>query len=80
MQETFRKADDHRRDRLAERRARAARGASLVNQARFIREFVSGAEAIGVPYNIIEAVDQAWKRDPEGTVGGYWGILDGDRC
>lgn len=60
-------------------RTRGAAVPSLVNQARFIREFVSGAEAIGVPYNIIEAVDQAWKRDPEGTVGGYWGILDGDR-
>jgi glucan 1,3-beta-glucosidase len=59
-------------------RTRGAAVPSLVNQARFIREFVSGAEAIGVPYNIIEAVDQAWKRDPEGTVGGYWGLLDGD--
>ncbi len=59
-------------------RTRGAAVPSLVNEARFIREFVSGAEAIGVPYNIIEAIDQAWKRYPEGTVGGYWGLLDGD--
>ena len=60
-------------------RTRGAAVPSLVNQARFIREFVSGAEAIGVPYNIIEAIDQAWKRYPEGTVGGYWGLLDSNR-
>ena len=60
-------------------RTRGAAVPSLVNEARFIREFVTGAEAIGVPYNIIEAIDQKWKRYPEGTVGGYWGILDGNR-
>lgn len=61
-------------------RTRGAAAPGLVNQARFIREFVRQADAIGVPYNIIEAVDQGWKRAPEGTVGGYWGILDGDRA
>ncbi len=60
-------------------RTRGAAVPSLVNEARFIREFVRGADAIGVPYNIIEAIDQEWKRYPEGTVGGYWGLLDGDR-
>ena len=49
---------------------------NLINEARFIREFVRQADDIGLPYNIIEAVDQPWKRLPEGTVGGYWGILD----
>jgi len=61
-------------------RTRGAAVPSLVNQARFIREFVGRADAIGVPYNIIEAVDQGWKRNPEGTVGGYWGILNGERA
>ena len=61
-------------------RTRGAAVPSLVNQARFIREFVGRADALGVPYNIIEAIDQGWKRNPEGTVGGYWGILDGDRA
>ena len=26
--------------------------------------------------NLIEAYDQPWKRQLEGTVGGYWGLLD----
>jgi glucan 1,3-beta-glucosidase len=29
-----------------------------------------------MPYNVIEAFDQPWKREQEGTVGGYWGIFD----
>ncbi len=61
-------------------RTRGAAVPSLVNEARFIREFVGRADALGVPYNIIEAIDQAWKRYPEGTVGGYWGLLDGNRA
>jgi glucan 1,3-beta-glucosidase len=50
-----------------------------VNQARFVREFTAQAGALGMHYNLIEAIDQPWKRLPEGTVGGYWGILDSDR-
>jgi glucan 1,3-beta-glucosidase len=30
----------------------------------------------GWDYNLIEAVDQPWKRHLEGTAGGYWGMLD----
>ncbi len=60
-------------------RTRSGGAPSLVNEARFVREFAAQAEAIGVPYNLIEAIDQPWKRMPEGTVGGYWGILDKDR-
>lgn len=50
-----------------------------VNQARFIRQFVTMAEAKGVDYNLIEALDQPWKRVLEGTVGGYWGLYDVNR-
>lgn len=49
---------------------------SQVNQARYIREFVHMAKARGWEYNLIEAIDQPWKRKLEGTVGGYWGMLD----
>jgi exo-beta-1,3-glucanase (GH17 family) len=52
---------------------------SLVNEARFVREFATQAESLGLPYNVIEAIDQPWKRAPEGTVGGFWGIIDRDR-
>ncbi len=49
---------------------------SRVNQARYLREFTALAERRGIPYNLIEAFDQPWKRGPEGTVGGYWGLRD----
>jgi len=47
---------------------------SVINEARFIREFVAYAEREKIPYNLIEAFDQPWKRKQEGTVGGYWGL------
>lgn len=60
-------------------RTRGLARPSRVNQARFVREFIKGAGELGLPYNIIEAIDQPWKRAPEGTVGGYWGVLDFSR-
>ena len=50
-----------------------------VNQARYLREFTSLAEQRGIEYNLIEAFDQPWKRAPEGTVGGHWGLHDSGR-
>ena len=49
---------------------------SQVNQARYVREFVHQAHDRGWDYNLIEAIDQPWKRKLEGTVGGFWGMLD----
>jgi glucan 1,3-beta-glucosidase len=57
-------------------RPRGANAPGRVNQARYIREFTQLAQERGIPYNLIEAFDQPWKRTPEGTVGGYWGIED----
>jgi len=57
-------------------RERAGARPSLVNQARFIREFLNWAGPNQVRYNVIEAFDQPWKRLLEGTAGGYWGIYD----
>jgi glucan 1,3-beta-glucosidase len=48
------------------------------NQARVLHEVLSVARRGGWPINIIEAFDQPWKRQLEGTVGGHWGILDAD--
>ena len=59
-------------------RQRQDAAASLVNQARFIREFSAIAEAEAIPYNIIEGFDQPWKRRSEGAVGGYWGMFSDD--
>ncbi|HEX7814200.1 glycoside hydrolase family 17 [Dyella sp.] len=50
--------------------------ASLVNEARYLREFLVYANSVDMPYNVIETFDQPWKRAQEGTVGGYWGIYD----
>ncbi len=47
-------------------------------QAATLRNFVSRAEAIGMEYNIVEAIDQPWKFF-EGGVGPYWGILNAAR-
>jgi exo-beta-1,3-glucanase (GH17 family)/cellulose synthase/poly-beta-1,6-N-acetylglucosamine synthase-like glycosyltransferase len=47
-------------------------------QARVLRTFVTRAEAIGMEYNIVEAIDQPWKFF-EGGVGPYWGILNAAR-
>jgi glucan 1,3-beta-glucosidase len=57
-------------------RPRREASASLVNEARYLREFLLYAGSVDMPYNVIEAFDQPWKRDQEGTVGGYWGIFD----
>jgi glucan 1,3-beta-glucosidase len=50
-----------------------------VNQARYLRAFTALAERRDIEYNLIEAFDQPWKRAPEGTVGGFWGLYDSQR-
>ncbi len=71
-----RQADRDRRVRLAERRLQLqAAVPGRIEQALVIREFLSRAEAYGIDYNIIEAVDQPWKTY-EGGVGAYWGLFD----
>ncbi|ANQ84452.1 putative glucan 1,3-beta-glucosidase [Azoarcus olearius] len=62
----------------SEGRQREVSRPSPANQARYIREFVHQAHDRGWDYNLIEAIDQPWKRRLEGTVGGYWGMLDAD--
>src|SRR4030088_21319 len=47
-------------------------------QAKVLRNFVTRAEANGMEYNIVEAIDQPWKFF-EGGVGPYWGILNAAR-
>ncbi|WP_449421979.1 glycoside hydrolase family 17 protein [Rhodanobacter lindaniclasticus] len=57
-------------------RPRQGASASVVDEARYLRDFLRYAAETGLPYNVIEAFDQPWKRALEGTVGGYWGIFD----
>jgi hypothetical protein len=49
-----------------------------IEQAMVLRDFVTRAEAYGIDYNIVEAIDQPWKT-MEGGVGPYWGIFDASR-
>ncbi len=52
---------------------------SRTNQARVVSEILDLAKREGFRVNLIEAYDQPWKRQLEGTVGGYWGLIDADR-
>ena len=51
---------------------------SPVEQARVLHDVIALAKRDGFDVNIIEAFDQPWKRQLEGTVGGYWGLFDAD--
>jgi exo-beta-1,3-glucanase (GH17 family) len=49
---------------------------SRVNQARVIQDILARGRRENFRVNVIEAYDQPWKRQLEGTVGGHWGMLD----
>jgi exo-beta-1,3-glucanase (GH17 family) len=49
---------------------------SRTSQARVVSEILDTAKREGFRVNLIEAYDQPWKRQLEGTVGGYWGLFD----
>jgi exo-beta-1,3-glucanase (GH17 family) len=50
---------------------------SPANQARVVQDVLAVARRDGFRANVIEAFDQPWKRQLEGTVGGHWGLMDG---
>jgi exo-beta-1,3-glucanase (GH17 family) len=49
---------------------------SRANQARVISDILAIAKRQNFRVNLIEAYDQPWKRQWEGTVGGHWGLFD----
>ena len=57
-------------------RMRDAALPSRTNQARVVSEILDLAKRQNFRVNLIEAYDQPWKRQLEGTVGGYWGLFD----
>jgi exo-beta-1,3-glucanase (GH17 family) len=57
-------------------RMRAGALPSRTNQARVVAEILNLAKRENFRVNLIEAYDQPWKRQLEGTVGGYWGLFD----
>ncbi|MBR1120879.1 beta-(1-6) glucans synthase [Bradyrhizobium lablabi] len=60
-------------------RMREAALPSRTNQARVVSEILDLAKREGFRVNLIEAYDQPWKRQLEGTVGGFWGLFDAER-
>ncbi len=60
----------------SEGRMRDAALPSRTNQARVVSEILDLAKRENFRVNLIEAYDQPWKRQLEGTVGGYWGLFD----
>jgi glucan 1,3-beta-glucosidase len=50
---------------------------SPAEQARALQDVLAIAKHESFRVNLIEAYDQPWKRQLEGTVGGHWGLFDG---
>jgi exo-beta-1,3-glucanase (GH17 family)/cellulose synthase/poly-beta-1,6-N-acetylglucosamine synthase-like glycosyltransferase len=60
-------------------RARGPAEASPADQALYLRTLVNALNLRGYNYFIIEAFDQPWKMDDEGSVGAYWGVWNLER-
>jgi glucan 1,3-beta-glucosidase len=52
---------------------------SLIDQAQAMHAVLAAGSRENYRINLIEAYDQPWKRQLEGTVGGHWGLFDADR-
>ena len=63
----------------SEGRMRDAALPSRTNQARVVSEILDIAKRESFRVNLIEAYDQPWKRQLEGTVGGYWGLFNAEQ-
>jgi len=57
-------------------RTRKSAVASEANEAIFLRRFLKEARTNNYDYYLMEAFDQPWKADSEGSVGAYWGVFD----
>ena len=57
-------------------RMRAGALPSLSNQARILNDVARIAREGNYRFNWIEVIDQPWKRQSEGTVGGFWGLFN----
>lgn len=53
--------------------------ASKSNEAKFLRRFIERANQENYIFYLMEAFDQPWKDQLEGSVGGYWGVYDVNR-
>ncbi|MFD2235636.1 exo-beta-1,3-glucanase [Phaeospirillum tilakii] len=60
-------------------RSRGPAVANIENGAAFVRTLARVSKENGFDYNVVEAFDQPWKAQLEGTVGAKWGVEDIDR-
>jgi exo-beta-1,3-glucanase (GH17 family) len=60
----------------SEGRMRDAALPSRTNQALVVSDILDLARRENFRVTLFEAYDEAWKRQLEGTVGGYWGLFD----
>ncbi|MEY3669264.1 MAG: hypothetical protein RL258_659, partial [Pseudomonadota bacterium] len=59
-------------------RSRGAAVPGVYEQAFFVHSLVYRHQSEPIPFNLIEAFDQPWKRAQEGAMGGAWGIFDSE--
>jgi exo-beta-1,3-glucanase (GH17 family) len=60
-------------------RNRGPAAVNMENAALFVRTLAQVSKENGFDYNVVEAFDQPWKAKLEGTVGGFWGVVDTHR-
>lgn len=60
-------------------RGRGPAAVNMENAAFFVRTLAKVSKENGFDYNVVEAFDQPWKAKLEGTVGGFWGVVDTHR-
>lgn len=53
--------------------------ASEANEATFLRRFLARAAQEEYVCYVMEAFDQPWKQETEGSVGAYWGVYNAER-
>ncbi|TNC98321.1 MAG: exo-beta-1,3-glucanase [Stygiobacter sp.] len=60
-------------------RNRGPAAVNMENATYFVRTLAQVSKENGFDYNVVEAFDQPWKAKLEGTVGGFWGVVDTHR-
>ncbi|MFJ4064836.1 glycosyltransferase [Pseudomonas sp. NPDC089996] len=60
-------------------RMRGGADATQADQAIYLRTLVNTLNRRGYNYFVIEAYDQPWKANDEGSVGAYWGVYNAER-
>jgi len=57
-------------------RSRGGAVPGVYEQAFFVHSLLHKHQSEPMPFNLIEAFDQPWKRVQEGAMGGAWGVFD----